>query len=40
LALELSAKDAKHAKVVGVGSVGTLCGVMLLMADPKDPLFL
>jgi uncharacterized protein (DUF2252 family) len=28
------------AKVVGVGSVGTACGVMLLMAGDKDPLFL
>jgi uncharacterized protein (DUF2252 family) len=27
-------------KVVGVGSVGTLCWVLLLMADDKDPLFL
>lgn len=27
-------------KVVGVGSVGTMCGVALLMADNKDPLFL
>lgn len=27
-------------KVVGVGSVGTWCGVMLLMAGEKDPLFL
>jgi len=27
-------------KVVGVGSVGTVCGVMLLMASAKDPLFL
>jgi uncharacterized protein (DUF2252 family) len=27
-------------KVVGVGSVGTLCLVALLMADDKDPLFL
>jgi uncharacterized protein (DUF2252 family) len=27
-------------KVVGVGSVGTVCGVMLLMASEKDPLFL
>lgn len=27
-------------KVVGVGSVGTYCGVVLLMADDKDPLFL
>jgi uncharacterized protein (DUF2252 family) len=32
---------ADHAvKVVGVGSVGTRCGVMLLMAGPNDPLFL
>ena len=27
-------------KVVGVGSVGTFCGVMLLMASERDPLFL
>jgi len=27
-------------KVVGVGSVGTRCGVLLLMAGPRDPLFL
>jgi len=27
-------------KVVGVGSVGTFCGVMLLMASENDPLFL
>lgn len=27
-------------KVVGVGSVGTLCWVLLLMADDKDALFL
>jgi uncharacterized protein (DUF2252 family) len=27
-------------KVVGVGSVGTVCGVMLLMAGESDPLFL
>ena len=27
-------------KVVGVGSVGTICGVMLLTASEKDPLFL
>jgi uncharacterized protein (DUF2252 family) len=27
-------------KVVGVGSVGTLCGVMLLLASEHDPLFL
>ena len=27
-------------KVVGVGSVGTACGIMLLMAGDKDPLFL
>jgi uncharacterized protein (DUF2252 family) len=27
-------------KVVGVGSVGTFCGVMLMMASEKDPLFL
>jgi uncharacterized protein (DUF2252 family) len=27
-------------KVVGVGSVGTWCGVMLLMAGEDDPLFL
>ena len=28
------------AKVVGVGSVGTRCGVLLLMASEWDPLFL
>jgi uncharacterized protein (DUF2252 family) len=28
------------AKVVGVGSVGTVCLVALLMASPTDPLFL
>lgn len=27
-------------KVVGVGSVGTMCGVLLMMADERDPLFL
>lgn len=27
-------------KVVGVGSVGTRCGVMLLLASEQDPLFL
>jgi uncharacterized protein (DUF2252 family) len=27
-------------KVVGVGSVGTRCGVVLLMAGPRDPLLL
>jgi uncharacterized protein (DUF2252 family) len=27
-------------KVVGVGSVGTLCAVALFMASPNDPLFL
>jgi len=27
-------------KVVGVGSVGTYCGIMLLMASEHDPLFL
>jgi uncharacterized protein (DUF2252 family) len=27
-------------KVVGVGSVGTVCGIMLLMANETDPLFL
>jgi uncharacterized protein (DUF2252 family) len=27
-------------KVVGVGSVGTLCFIALLLADPDDPLFL
>lgn len=27
-------------KVVGVGSVGTWCGIMLMMAGDKDPLFL
>jgi len=28
------------AKVVGVGSVGTRCGILLLMAGSNDPLFL
>ena len=27
-------------KVVGVGSVGSVCGILLLMASNKDPLFL
>jgi len=27
-------------KVVGVGSVGTMCGIILLMASEHDPLFL
>jgi uncharacterized protein (DUF2252 family) len=27
-------------KVVGVGSVGSICGIMLLMASDTDPLFL
>ena len=27
-------------KVVGVGSVGTWCGIMLLLASERDPLFL
>jgi len=27
-------------KVVGVGSVGTFCGILLLMASEHDPLFL
>lgn len=27
-------------KVVGVGSVGTVCGIILLMANEQDPLFL
>ena len=27
-------------KVVGVGSVGTWCGIVLLLASEKDPLFL
>jgi hypothetical protein len=27
-------------KVVGVGSVGTLCGIALLLANMRDPLFL
>jgi uncharacterized protein (DUF2252 family) len=30
----------KAIKVVGVGSVGTMCSVALLMAGEKDPLFL
>ncbi len=34
-------KLTDHAvKVVGVGSVGTRCGIFLLMAGPNDPLFL
>ena len=32
-------RDAAH-KVVGVGSVGTSCWVVLFMAGPDDPLFL
>ena len=32
-------KDAAI-KVVGVGSVGTYCGIALMMASEKDPLFL
>lgn len=32
-------RDAAH-KVVGVGSVGTSCWVLLFMAGPDDPLFL
>jgi len=32
-------KDAAI-KVVGVGSVGTYCGIVLMMASEKDPLFL
>jgi len=32
-------KDAAM-KVVGVGSVGTWCGIILLMSDTGDPLFL
>lgn len=31
--------DFAH-KVVGVGSVGTFCGILLLMASEHDPLFL
>jgi uncharacterized protein (DUF2252 family) len=27
-------------KVVGVGSVGTFCGILLMMAEDTDPLFL
>ena len=27
-------------KVVGVGSVGTLCGIVLMMAEENDPLIL
>src|SRR5262249_14863183 len=27
-------------KVVGVGSVGTMCAILLLMAGERDPLFL
>jgi uncharacterized protein (DUF2252 family) len=32
-------QDIAH-KVVGVGSVGRACGILLLMADESDPLFL
>jgi len=38
--LDRYALKDKAIKVVGVGSVGTLCSVALLMAGEKDPLFL
>jgi uncharacterized protein (DUF2252 family) len=38
--LDRYAVKDKAIKVVGVGSVGTLCSVALLMAGEKDPLFL
>ncbi len=38
--LDRYAVKDKAVKVVGVGSVGTLCSVALLMAGEKDPLFL
>lgn len=38
--LDRYALKDKAIKVVGVGSVGTLCGVALLMAAENDPLFL
>jgi uncharacterized protein (DUF2252 family) len=38
--LDRYALKDKAIKVVGVGSVGTVCSVALLMASKKDPLFL
>jgi uncharacterized protein (DUF2252 family) len=38
--LDRYAVKDKAIKVVGVGSVGTLCSIALLMAGPFDPLFL
>jgi uncharacterized protein (DUF2252 family) len=38
--LDRYALKDKALKVVGVGSVGTVCSVALLMAGEKDPLFL
>ncbi len=38
--LDRYAVKDKAIKVVGVGSVGTVCSVALLMAGEKDPLFL
>jgi uncharacterized protein (DUF2252 family) len=38
--LDRYALKDKAMKVVGVGSVGTVCSVALLMAGEKDPLFL
>lgn len=38
--LDRYAVKDKAIKVVGVGSVGTVCSVVLLMAGRKDPLFL
>ena len=38
--LDRYALKDKAIKVVGVGSVGTVCSVALLMAGAKDPLFL
>src|SRR5208283_37295 len=38
--LDRYALKDKAIKVVGVGSVGTVCSVALLMAGEKDPLFL
>ena len=37
--IDMKSKDVAI-KVVGVGSVGTVCAVMLLMASAEDPLFL
>ncbi|HEX3450992.1 MAG TPA: DUF2252 family protein, partial [Isosphaeraceae bacterium] len=38
--LDRYAVKDKAIKVVGVGSVGTVCSIALLMAGEKDPLFL